>query len=207
MLGHLVQTATLTEPWIQGRQTALSQAVKAWVDTGFKPASKADATMSGQPEALSAGPDRRVFVVYGHDRQARDALELLLRRMGLDPIVLANLPAAGDTIIEKLEQYLGDRANVGFACVLLTPDDEGFRKGRQDERKLRARQNVILELGMVLSRLGRKRVAILYQESVERPSDIDGLIYISFREFIEEAKALLFRELENAGYNPRTEAL
>jgi predicted nucleotide-binding protein len=79
--------------------------------------------------------------------------------------------------------------------------------GRQDEQKHRARQNVILELGMVLSRLGRKRVAILYQESVERPSDIDGLMYIPFREFIEEAKALLFRELQNAGYNPRTDAL
>jgi predicted nucleotide-binding protein len=100
---------------IQGRQTALSQAVKAWIDTGFKPASMAGPNTSVEPDALSAGPDRRVFVVYGHDRQARDTLELLLRRMGLEPIVLANLPAAGDTIIEKLEQYLGDRANVGFA--------------------------------------------------------------------------------------------
>jgi predicted nucleotide-binding protein len=192
---------------VQGKQTVLSQAVKAWADTGFKPASKPGSTMTGPPETMAAGPDTRVFVVYGHDLQARNALELLLRRMGLNPIVLANLPAAGDTIIEKLEQYLGDHANVGFACVLLTADDEGFRKGKQQEQKYRARQNVILELGMVLSRLGRSRVAILYQESVERPSDIDGLIYIPFREYIEEAKTQLFRELRNAGYNPNTEAL
>lgn len=188
----------------QGRASLLGQAVEQWVNSGFTPA---PATV-GTAEGVSAGgPDRRIFVVYGHDTDARNALELLLHRMGLEPIVLANLPAAGDTIIEKLERYLGESANVGFACVLLTPDDEGHVKGRESDKKYRARQNVILELGMVLSRLGRKRVAILYKESVERPSDIDGLIYIPFEERIDDAKALLFRELESAGYSPRTEAL
>ena len=98
--------------------------------------------------------------------------------MGLDPIILQNLPAAGDTIIEKLERYLGERGDVGFACVLLTPDDEGYPAGQSELRKYRARQNVILELGMVLGRLGRRCVAILHKESVELPSDIAGLIYI-----------------------------
>jgi predicted nucleotide-binding protein len=105
--------------------------------------------------------------VYGHDLAARNGLELLLRRMGLKPIVLADLPAAGDTIIEMLEKYLRDARNVGYACVLLTPDDQGHRVGAPEETKHRARQNVILELGMVLSRLGRERVAILYKHSVE----------------------------------------
>jgi hypothetical protein len=91
--------------------------------------------------------------VYGHDLAARNGLELLLRRMGLKPIVLADLPAAGDTIIEMLEKYLRDARNVGYACVLLTPDDQGHRVGAPEETKHRARQNVILELGMVLSRL------------------------------------------------------
>ena len=80
---------------------------------------------------VGGGPDRRVFVVYGHDTAARDALELLLHKMGLEPIILQNLPAAGDTIIEKLESYLGEHANVGFACELLTPDDEGARCGEE----------------------------------------------------------------------------
>ena len=127
----------------------------------------------------------------------------MLRRWQFDPIVLQNLPASGDTIIEKLEQYLGGHANVGYACVLLTPDDEGNRTGAPDEKKYRARQNVILELGMVLARLGRKRVAILYKESVEQPSDIAGLIYIPFKELIDEVQDRLARELRAAGYPPQ----
>jgi predicted nucleotide-binding protein len=189
---------------VQGRASALGQAVEQWVASGFTPAPAQDGTVQ---VPVAGGPDRRIFIVYGHDTDARNSLELLLHRMGLTPVVLANLPAAGDTIIEKLEKYLGESSNVGFACVILTPDDEGHAKGREEEKKYRARQNVILELGMVLARLGRKRVAILYKESVERPSDIDGLIYIAFEERIEDAKALLFRELENAGYAPNTEAL
>jgi predicted nucleotide-binding protein len=80
--------------------------------------------------------------------------------MRLEPVILQNLPIAGDTIIEKLESNI----DVKYACVLLTPDDEGYRAGNDNEKKLRARQNVILELGMFLVRLGRKRVAILHKE-------------------------------------------
>jgi predicted nucleotide-binding protein len=65
----------------------------------------------------------------------------------------------------------------------------------------------VLELGMVLSRIGRQRVAILYKESVELPSDINGLLYIPFKEPIDEVKAKLYTELRQAGYNPDANAL
>jgi len=141
-----------------------------------------------------------VFVVYGHDLQARDSLELLLRRFGLEPVILSQLPAGGDTIIEKLERYVGEHGGAYFACVLLTPDDEGHAVGKPEQKKYRARQNVVLELGMVLSSLGRRRVVILHKESVELPSDIAGLIYIPFKERVEEAREALAKELRNAGY-------
>lgn len=156
-------------------------------------------------ERQEVAPDRRVFIVYGHDSAARDGLELMLRRWELQPIVLQNLPAAGDTVIEKLERYLGEHGNVGFSCVLLTPDDIGASAGQfssDGQVRYRARQNVILELGMVLSRLGRPRVAILYKESVELPSDIGGLLYVPFKERIEEVQMQLARELRAAGYSP-----
>jgi predicted nucleotide-binding protein len=60
---------------------------------------------------------------------------------------------------------------------------------------------------MVLARLGRRRVAILYKESVEQPSDIAGLIYIPFKDRVEEVQLQLLRELQAAGYKPRTESL
>jgi predicted nucleotide-binding protein len=145
-----------------------------------------------------------VFIVYGHDTTSRDALELILHRWRLNPIILQRLPAAGDTIIEKLETYIGSSGKAGFACVLLTPDDQGYKADRPEEIKYRARQNVILELGMVLSKLGRRRVAILHKQSIELPSDIAGLIYIPFEENISEVESNLLRELRAAGYNPQS---
>lgn len=193
------QTGRLT---IQGKKTGLAKAIQGWYESG-----EAIAPAVGAEAPVAAGPERQVFIVYGHDMSCRNALELLLHRMGLAPIVLQLLPAQGDTIIEKLEQYLGTYGNVGYACVLLTPDDEGHKAGFPVDKKYRARQNVVLELGMVLARLGRRRVAILHKESVELPSDIAGLIYIPFKETPEEVKMKLFQELKAAGYNPRVEAL
>ena len=144
--------------------------------------------------------NRNVFVVYGHDTQSRTQLEAMLRRWGLEPLILDQLPSEGQTIIEKLESYT---AEVNFAVVLATPDDEGYRASHQDEKAFRARQNVVLELGMLLSKLGRRRVAILLkqQENMERPSDIQGLIYIPFKDNLEkEAGWLLAKEMDAQGY-------
>ena len=202
---NVYETGRIT---IQGKQTELSAIIRDWDDSGRAPSGPIQESLrEGPPHPKVSGPDRNVFVVYGHDITARDALELLLRRMDLNPIILQKLPAAGDTVIEKLEHYLGEHGNVGFACVILTPDDEGHRVGIPEEKKYRARQNVILELGMVLGRLGRRRVAILTKESVEQPSDIAGLIYIPFTERVDEVRFELLKELQKAGYTPRTEGL
>lgn len=142
----------------------------------------------------------KVFVVYGHDTAARDQLEAMLRRWGLEPLIIDQLPSEGQTIIEKLESYTG---KVGFAVVLATPDDEGHRANHPDEKSYRARQNVVLELGMLLSTLGRKRVAILLkqQDRMERPSDIQGLIYIPFKDDVKDAGVLLAKEMAAQGYH------
>jgi predicted nucleotide-binding protein len=162
---------------------------------------RAAAPVSASPvPAPTAGPDK-VFVVYGHDTGARADLERMLLRWGLTPLILDQLPSEGQTIIEKLEKYTGQ---VGFAVVLATPDDEGHRAGHPDEKKTRARQNVVLELGMLLSSLGRSRVAILLrdQTEMERPSDIHGLIYIPFKDdLIKDSGLVLAKELVAAGYH------
>lgn len=154
------------------------------------------------PAIASAGsvPSSKVFVVYGHDATSRDQLEAMLRRWGLDPIILDQLPSEGATLIEKLENYY---PSVGFAVVLATPDDVGYPKTKEDQRAFRARQNVVLELGMVLAHLGRSQVAILIkdQETMERPSDIQGLIYIPFKgDIAKEAGLLLAKEMVAQGY-------
>lgn len=158
-----------------------------------------------QPVAVPAAGivrgNNKVFVVYGHDEPARTQLEAMLRRWGMEPLILDQLPSEGQTIIEKLEAYTAD---VQFAVVLATPDDKGHRAQHADESAYRARQNVVLELGMLLSKLGRKRVAILLkqQENMERPSDIQGLIYIPFKDDLaKEAGLILAKEMVAQGYN------
>ena len=111
-----------------------------------------------------------------------------MRRLKLEPVILANMVAEGQTIIEMLEKH---RGNVKYACVLLTPDDEGHKRDCPKDKKFRARQNVVLELGMFLSTLGRKRVAILHKGEVELPSDIHGLVYIPFLKHVSEVKQRL----------------
>lgn len=141
---------------------------------------------------------RDVFVVYGHDSVARDQLEAMLRRWELEPLLLDQLPSEGQTIIEKLEKYQGRAC---FGVVLATPDDVGFRVDHEDEATPRARQNVVLELGMLLAKLGRERVAILIKDpsSMERPSDIQGLIYIPFQDKVSDSAMLLAKEMSARG--------
>ena len=145
----------------------------------------------------------RVFIVYGRDGTAREQLELILRRLKLEPIILRNLSGRGDTIIENLDAL----TDADFACVLLTPDDKGCLAGDGQNLRPRSRQNVILELGMVLAKLGRRRVAILVKDvsgqPIERPTDIDGIIYISFENHVDETKNLLATRLEEAGFKIR----
>jgi predicted nucleotide-binding protein len=84
--------------------------------------------------------------------------------------------------------------------VLLTPDDVGYAKKDGDkEAKPRARQNVIMEMGMLLSSLTRERVAILQKGFVEHPSDVNGIIYIPFNDHVKEAVPKLASRLQAAG--------
>ena len=179
---------------VQGRDTPIrEEATELFAASSAAPR----AAVAGSATGAQTEAPRRVFIVYGHDPQAREQLELLLRRLRLEPIVLRNIPGGGDTIIEKLEALTA----ADYACVLVTPDDEGRKRSETSDLRPRARQNVVLELGMVLSRLGRSRVTVLVKgDDIERPSDIDGLLYIPFSNHIDEAKNLLAANLKKAGF-------
>ncbi|MCY1309178.1 putative nucleotide-binding protein containing TIR-like domain protein [compost metagenome] len=81
--------------------------------------------------------------------------------------------------------------------MLLTPDDEGCVKGGTIEP--RARQNVLLELGYFIGRLGRSKVCALKKGKLEIPSDFAGVVW----EKMDDSggwKQALGRELDAAGY-------
>lgn len=152
-----------------------------------------------QPKPAAASPAAKIFVVHGHDRDARDQLELILRRLGLEPFILQNNDGGSKTIIEALEQNIYREA--AFGVVLLTPDDYGYSKAETEaDRKPRARQNVILELGMVMASLGRERIAILQKGALERPSDTDGILRIEFNDHVREIVPKLVQRLQASGF-------
>ena len=113
--------------------------------------------------------------------------------IGFEPVILHEQANMGRTVIEKVEA----NSDVGFAVVLLTPDDVGRAKADTDLEP-RARQNVLLELGYFIAKLGRTRVCALKRGNVEIPSDFAGVVW----EPMDDAggwKSRLGKELEAAG--------
>lgn len=137
---------------------------------------------------------RKVFIVHGHDEGARESVARFLEQLKFDPIILHEQANQGRTIIEKIEAH-GD---VGFAVILLTPDDVGSVRG--GDLQPRARQNVLLELGYFVGRLGRSRVCALKRGDVEVPSDFGGVVYEPF-DAGGAWKQALSRELQAAGFD------
>lgn len=83
--------------------------------------------------------------------------------------------------------------------MLLTFDDLGNEKNKPSKNN-RARQNVILELGYFIGKIGRKNVMPLYEIGVELPSDISGILYTPLDD-TESWKIKLLKELKSAGFN------
>lgn len=124
------------------------------------------------PAAAIPSPahNRKVFVVHGREEGPREAVARFLERLGFQPVILHEQANQGRTVIEKVE----DHSDVGFAVIILTPDDMGCLKG--EEPQPRARQNVLLELGYFIGKLTRRRVCTLKVGELEIPSDWRGVV-------------------------------
>ena len=136
---------------------------------------------------------RKVFIVHGHDDGAREAIARFLERIGFEAIILHEQANKGRTVIEKFVA----NSDVGFVVVLLTPDDTGAKAGAAQAH--RARQNVILEWGYFIGKLGRERVCALKKGDVELPSDILGIVWEPLDEH-GAWKGKLAKELEGADF-------
>lgn len=135
-----------------------------------------------------------VFVVHGHDEQAKESTARFIEKLGLNAVILHEQANEGQTIIEKLEKH----TDAAYAVVLFTPDDVGASSESPENLHPRARQNVLVELGYMAAKIGRNRVCVLRKGNVEMPSDFVGVLYID----IDAAGAwrlTLAKELKVAG--------
>ena len=145
--------------------------------------------------------NRNVFIVHGRDHDTRNEVQRVLHSLSIPTIVLEKEGDAGQTVIQKFER---EAARCEYAIIIASPDDEGRlrTKARKtaaaaDGPRPRARQNVVLELGYFLGRLGRDKVFMLHTGNIEQPSDLAGIIYqpgnINWQQ-------KLVRELRDAGF-------
>lgn len=138
----------------------------------------------------------KIFVVHGHDAGTKDTVARFLSKLDLEPVILHEQVTQGKTIIEKFE----DHADVGYAVVLITPDDTGASIKEPENIRKRARQNVIFEFGYFLGKLGRDKVIGLVKGDIEVPSDYSGVLSVP----IDEQGAWRFqlvKELKSVGYD------
>lgn len=139
---------------------------------------------------------KKVFVVHGHNNALKQEVAGTIEHLKLKPIILHEQANLGRTLIEKFE---ANGSDVGFAVILLTTDDLGRSKTKgEKDNKPRARQNVIFEMGYFMSFLTRSHVVVLYEENVELPSDISGILYIPYN---DGWKLKFVKELKACGYN------
>lgn len=134
---------------------------------------------------------KKVFIVHGHNGELKEAVARLLEQQGISAIILHEQTNAGSTIIEKFEK----NSDVQAAICLFTADDLGKAKD-SDEYKKRARQNVVLETGFFMGKIGRNKVIVIADEGIEFPSDLQGVVYTNSSSWRFE----VLKELRNIGY-------
>lgn len=146
----------------------------AQIRSGKFPVQRKSAGVEAFRSEITTPSSTKIFLVHGHDESARQTVARFLEKLDLEVVILSERPGSSNALIEKLERY----SDVAFAVVLLTPDDVGGENVASAKMRPRARQNVILELGYFMGKLGRQKVVALLKGDLEHPSDYDGVNYV-----------------------------
>lgn len=176
----LIQAKTIIESAIEE--------VEEWKDNN----TIGTTALTQTPQSLDSN---KIFIVHGHDELAISQVCEVLIKLKLEPIILKEEASKSNTIIEKIERLSSE---VGFGIVLYTACDIGGKNS--DSLQPRARQNVLLEHGFLMAKLGRENTLALKKGNVETPSDVQGLVYTT----MDEHKAWQYKlvdELKASGYS------
>ena len=131
-----------------------------------------------------------VFIGHGRSNQWRDLKDHLHEQHGYRVEAYEIGARAGHTIRDILEEMLHKSS---FAILVLTGED------KDDVGELRARQNVIHELGLFQGHLGFSKAIVLLEENTQEFSNIHGIQQIRYsrntiRETFGDVLATLRRE-------------
>jgi len=138
----------------------------------------------------SHGIGINIFIGHGRSQQWRELKDFISERLKLPVDEFNRVPVAGITNIQRLQQML-DQAAIAF--LVMTAEDE------TSEGQLRARQNVVHEVGLFQGRLGFTKAIVLLEEECEDFSNIAGLGQIRYpcgriSAIFEQVREVLERE-------------
>ena len=126
-----------------------------------------------------------IFIIHGHTPELSKVDKFIRKELNFDTMILQKDYKPGEIIDSKLKDRL---KQVDCAVVIMSPDDH------TTSGMFRARQNVIYELGYCRRYLKKWQIIILKEESVEMHSDLQGLVYIGYKQGCIES---IFDDLEN----------
>lgn len=133
-----------------------------------------------------------IFIGHGHSTQWRDLKDHLSDKHGFKIEAYETGARAGHTIRDILDDM---SSKSSFALLVMTGEDE------DKDGKLRARQNVIHEIGLFQGRLGFNRAIILLEKDTDEFSNLQGIDQIRFsknniKETFGEILAIIKREFK-----------
>lgn len=142
------------------------------------------------PEPKKELPKPKIFIGHGGSPQWRDLKDHLHERHGYDVIAYETGSRAGHTIRDVVAEMLDSSS---FAILVMTGEDT------MDDGTVRARQNVIHEIGLFQGRLGFTKAVVVKEEGTEEFSNIHGVNQIRYskgniKETFGDVLAVLKRE-------------
>ena len=126
------------------------------------------------------GGQLRVFVT-GLDNQINSSMRVFLQKLGLETYNAHGERPNSEFIVEQFQLH---NNQFDFAVVVLSPEEVMCQKFQTLEQGLWVtRQETIFELGFLVGKLGKGRVAVIYEEGptrFKRPTEYFDLLYTPF---------------------------
>lgn len=146
-------------------------------------------------EPIKELPKPKIFIGHGSSPQWRDLKDHLHDQHGYDVVSYETGSRAGHTIRDVVSEML-DKSS--FAILVMTGEDT------MSNGTVRARQNVIHEIGLFQGRLGFTKAIVLKEEGTEEFSNIHGVHQIrhskgGIKETFGDVLAVLKREFGGDG--------
>ncbi len=155
------------------------------IDQVFQILANSDLASPAEAVAMAL---RRVFITHGRSKDWFEVQAYIERDLKLTTMELGQEPSGGKTVIEKLE---AGSAQCDSAVIVMTGDDT------DSVGVVRARENVMHEIGYFHGKYGRSHVVLLHEDGVNVPANLAGIVYVPYpKGYASAAFGVMARELK-----------